>query len=278
MPFGTLAPGTRFLCCHTKYIAAKRTPLTAIGIAAGLFFGITTWVPFGHRLLYPLSLFTTWVHEMGHGLTALLVGGYFERLEITPRAGGSSIAGAEHGWPDALVCAGGLLAPALLGALILGAVHTPRRARTLLAVLAAAIVLSLVLYVRGTVGLIALPPVAALVGWAAWPGFAAKPERRVLLAQFLAVILTTDTLSRMVHYASVPALTTGETSDVGLIARNLGGSYRAWGLGITALAVGSLAIGIVIAARRSRRESQRHLATARVHARAGRVRARPNGG
>ena len=31
--------------------------------------------PWGPLILYPFTLFTTWVHEMGHGLTALAFGG-----------------------------------------------------------------------------------------------------------------------------------------------------------------------------------------------------------
>jgi hypothetical protein len=230
-------------------------------------------------MLYPLTLFTTWVHEMGHGIAALLVGGTFTRIEITPRGGGSSFANAPAGLPDAVVCAGGLLAPALLGAVILGAVHSPRRARILLGVLAAVIVGSLLLYVRSTTGYLALPVVAALLGWAAWRGFAARPERRVLLAQFLAVILTTDTVGRMVHYCSVATLKTGETSDVGLIAKNVGGSYRMWGLVITAVALGLLATGIAVAIRRSRRARLPELAPARARPTADRPgRTRPRSG
>ena len=33
-------------------------------------------VPYGGYLLYPFTLLSTWVHEMGHGVTALLrIGG-----------------------------------------------------------------------------------------------------------------------------------------------------------------------------------------------------------
>ena len=38
--------------------------------------------------LYPFTLLGTWVHEMGHGLGALLCGGRFDRLEIFEDASG----------------------------------------------------------------------------------------------------------------------------------------------------------------------------------------------
>jgi hypothetical protein len=225
-------------------------PRTTILIAAVIYFVVAAWMPLGHYILYPLTLFTTWVHEMGHGLTALIMGGSFESLEIDWNGGGLAWSFAAHGWPDALVAAGGLLAPPLLGAIILGVVHGPRRARVLLGVVAGAILLSLAIWVRTAAGFVTMPIVAALLGWAVTLGFGAKPERRVLLAQLLGVILALDTLTRMVSYAFMDKTSDGKTSDVSHIASNLGGSYVLWGFVITILALGMLALGLWLAWRR----------------------------
>jgi hypothetical protein len=236
----------------TKRMSAGRIrPSTAILIAAGAYFVISAWVPLGSTLLYPLTLFTTWVHEMGHGMSALIVGGDFSELVINANAGGTAWAGAAHGWPDALVAAGGLLAPPLLGAVILATVHGPRRARALLIFLVLAIVASLILYVRSTVGIVAMSAVAVALAWAAFGAFRENPERRVLVAQFLAVILGVDTLTRMVGYAFMGKLGSGQRSDVGHIADNLGGHHVLWGLAITAIALGALALGVWLAWRKA---------------------------
>lgn len=216
----------------------------AILIAAGVYLATVAFVPFGSTLLYPLTLFTTWVHEMGHGITALVCGGRFSYLEIRANAGGTAWASAAHGWPDALVAAGGLLAPPLLGAIILATVHGPRRARYFLAGLAFAIAVSLILYVRSVVGIVTMSVLALAIGHIAWRGFSETPERRVLAAQFLAVILAVDTLTRMVSYAFMSETSSGRTSDVSHIAENLGGHYALWGLAITVLALGMLAFGV----------------------------------
>lgn len=213
-------------------------------IAAALYFVVSSWVPQGPTLLYPLTLFTTWVHEMGHGLTALLAGGQFSELVINANAGGFARAGAGAGWPDALVGAGGLLAPPLLGGLILGIVHGPQRARVFLGALAIGIVVSLILYVRSATGIVAMSGIAVALAWVTWGAFRANPARRVLVAQFLAVILAVDTLTRMVHYAFMDALKTGERSDVSMIADNLGGHYKLWGVVITVLAIAMLGLGL----------------------------------
>ena len=228
-------------------------PRSAILIAAAALYVTSNWIPFGRQLLYPVTLFTTWVHEMGHGLTALIVGGHFDHLEIYGNAGGLAFAYAERGWPMALVSAGGLLAPPLVGALILAIVHGPRRARICLAVLAAALVVSMLVFVRTPVGVIAMTVVAVALGFAAWR---ADPEHRVILAQVLAVVLALDTVTRMIGYAFMSHVELdGVTnrSDAGSIADNLGGPLFLWGLAITGLALAMLGAGLWWAWRRSAR-------------------------
>ena len=39
-------------------------------------------VPYGRQVLYPFTLFSTWVHEMCHGIAAYLVGGKVSRLKV----------------------------------------------------------------------------------------------------------------------------------------------------------------------------------------------------
>ena len=216
----------------------------AILIAAGVYFAVSAWVPFGSTLLYPLTLFTTWVHEMGHGLSALICGGSFSHLEIRANAGGTAWSSAAHGWPDAIVAAGGLLAPPLVGAIILATVHGPKRARGFLLGLVGAIVVSLILYVRSGVGIVTMSGLAVVFGYVALFAFKEKPERRVWFAQLLAVILAIDTLTRMVSYAFMGKTSDGKTSDTAHIAENLGGHHLLWGLVITVLAVGMLAFGV----------------------------------
>lgn len=228
-------------------------PRSAILIAAALLFVISHYVPFGDVALYPLTLFTTWVHEMGHGLTALVVGGRFHYLEIFRNAGGVAWTSSATPVQAALIAAGGLLAPPLLGAAILAIVHGPRRARTLLALLAVVLVASMVIWVRTPTGIVAMSAVALALGWAAWR---ADPEHRVILSQVLGVILAVDTLTRMVGYAFASQVRMNgrlDRSDVGNIADNLGGPIVLWGLAITAIALGLLALGLWWAWRRPAR-------------------------
>jgi hypothetical protein len=210
--------------------------------AALLYWVIAGLLPFGGTILYPLTLFTTWVHEMGHGLAAVLVGGRFHELLIFANASGLATTSSPGGWARAAVSAGGLLAPPFLGATILAFAHSPRRARLALVALAVALVLSLALWVRSTVGLVAMPMVAGLLGWAA----AWAPPRRVLLAQFLGVVLALDTLTRL-DYVFTKKVTVGgkdRLSDVAAFAQSAGGHYLLWGILFAVTACGLLALGL----------------------------------
>jgi hypothetical protein len=221
-------------------------PRRAVITAAILLWVVSNWVPFGRTLLYPLTLLTTWVHEMGHGLAALLVGGRFRELEIFANASGLAYTAAQPGWRDAMVSAGGLLAPPILGTVILALVHGPRRAKIFLTVISAALVLSLVIWVRSSVGLLVVPLLAALFGWAAWGGWKEKPERRVMLSQVIGVVLAVDTLTRMVSYVfkkEVEVDGQKRLSDIARIAEQMGGHYALWGVVITVVALGLLAFG-----------------------------------
>ncbi len=230
---------------------ARSDPRTAIIVAVCVVYVVANWIPFGSTVLYPLTLFTTWVHEMGHGLTALLLGGDFHQLEIFANASGFARFSVETDTQAGLVAAGGLLAPPILGSAIVAFVHGPRRARVLLGALAGALALSIALYVRSVTGIVAMSLVAAFLAWATWRGLA--PTRRVLLAQVLGVLLGLDTLTRMVHYVFTESVVVDgkrSASDIRKVADGLGGSYVLWGLAITALAIGMLAAAIWWAWRR----------------------------
>ncbi len=221
-------------------------PRHAILIAVALLFAVAHWVPGGRLLLYPLTLFVTWIHEMGHGLAALAVGGSFTQLQILSDGSGLAHAFAAPGWPTAAVSAGGLLGPAVFAAVVLGAVHGPKRARAFLLTLSLFMLLSTVIWIRSATGVIVVPALAVLLGWVGWRGFREAPERRVIVAQVLAVVAAIDTLTRMVSYVFMKQVTVDgqvRLSDIGRFAESVGGWYVLWGVGFTVVACGLLGVG-----------------------------------
>lgn len=220
----------------------------ALITALVLYFVIEHWVPFGHELLYPLTLLATWVHEMGHGVTALACGGQFLSLDVFADASGLARTTTAAAWQQGLVAAGGLVAPPVVGALLLALSRGPKRARVLLAALASAILASVAVWVRSATGLIALP-IVALVLSLFITNKIGTPERRLLLAQFLGVVLAIDTVTRIDYLFKSEVRINGTVipSDIASVAHSLGGPSLLWGLALAAFSLLFLAAGLFAA-------------------------------
>src|SRR5579859_6468071 len=91
--------------------------LAAILLTVGL-----PYLPHGMVIAYPLLLLSTLAHELGHGFTALAVGGEFHAFRMW--ADGSGVANADWSHQPsriqaALVAAGGLVGPAIVAMVFL---------------------------------------------------------------------------------------------------------------------------------------------------------------
>lgn len=141
-------------------------------------------VPFGRQIMYPFALLSTWVHEMGHGLAAIAVGGRFRRLEIYPNLGGQAMSTGVYGVGRAIVSAGGLLGPALAGGAIIVSGSRDQTAQWVLTVVAVAVAVSLLAFVRNLYGWLSLGAIAVvLIPTALY----APLEVRIFLAQLIGI-------------------------------------------------------------------------------------------
>lgn len=225
----------------THKAAASPSPAAALIVAALLIWGLQRFVPYGRLILYPFTLLSTWVHEMGHGLTACLVGGRFDHLDIYGNASGLAYFTAAPGSRLALVAAGGLLAPPLVGMLLL--VLGRRAARPLLAALALTMVASLMLWVRTSVGWLTVGGLALLCAAA---GRLLETRGRLFFVQLLGLLLALDTVTRADYLFVSSARVGGQlhSSDVAGIASTLGGPPALWGVLIAILSAGLLLVGL----------------------------------
>ncbi|HSJ78785.1 MAG TPA: M50 family metallopeptidase [Erythrobacter sp.] len=204
----------------------------AIGrlVLAGLVVVMLPALPFGAYLIYPFAILTTWFHEMGHGLTALALGQHFEQLMIFPNGSGvaQSVVDADASrFTLGAIAAGGPLAPSAAGALLILASAHPRLWRPVLWLSAAAILASVVIWVRSPTGYWTLPLVAAILGLIAWraqPGFA-----RFTL-QFLGVLGAMSMLRDWNYLFTEQAVINGRTilSDTGQISAVVGLPHWLW--------------------------------------------------
>lgn len=85
--------------------------------------GALAWTPWLVLVAYPFRLLTTLVHELGHGLAAIVTGGDFLRFVVFPD--GSGLAYTAGGW-RLIVIPAGYLGAAAFGALLIVAGRRPR--------------------------------------------------------------------------------------------------------------------------------------------------------
>lgn len=211
-------------------------------LAAVSLLAIGWQLPYGPQVLYPFTLFATYAHEMGHGLTALAVGGEFRQLVINADGSGLALWQGQLGAvARAAVAAGGLLGPSAVGALLI-AFATPRNARVLLLLLAAGMAASVLLWVRNPFG------IAFVLGFGLFFALAAIWFGETLAAFVLclsAAVLNLAWFSDLSYMFSDIAMVAGQArpSDTALIARQLYLPYWFWGAVIAALSLILLALG-----------------------------------
>lgn len=237
---------------QNESVAERPSPRAALIVGALLILALERLVPMGRLLLYPFTLLSTWVHEMGHGVTALFCGGHFARLDIFADASGMAHSAVAPGVRQALVAAGGLLFPPLIGALCL--LLSRRAARLLLFGLCAAMLLSLPLWVRTGIGWLS---VGGLGLGLALLARTLGETGRLFLAQLVGLLLASDTLARSDYLFMQNARVGGAAhpSDVAAIANVMGGPVFLWGGVVAMLSALLLGVGLYSVLRKNR---QRH--------------------
>ncbi len=197
-----------------------------------------------HALAYPLLLLSTLVHEMGHGLAAVVAGGSFERFELySDGSGVAHTATAESRWIDAFVAAGGLVGPSVAGAISFLAGRRPRTARVFLGGLAAALLVALFLVVRNTFGWVFVGGFTLLLALLV---LKATPRVSQVVLVFLGTQLGLSVYSRSDYLFADSAQTSAGTmpSDVAAISEALLLPHWFWGAVCGALSVLALLIGV----------------------------------
>lgn len=187
----------------------------------------------GTLALMPFTLLSTWWHEMAHGLTAALFGAEFHRLVIF--ANGSGYAENSGGlWAvaQAIVSAAGLLGPSMAGCAMIIASRSRRATRIALLGLAAALVVSTLIWVRSLTGWIVLPAFALAAFYIAARG-SAKWQR--IAVEFLGVQGAVAVYQDLGYLFSPGGVMGGHMvrSDTGRIADALFLPYWFWGGAIT---------------------------------------------
>lgn len=212
----------------------QQRALVLAGIALA---SILAWqTALGGLILYPFTILSTWFHEMGHGIGAMLTGNQFERLVIY--ADGSGVAQSLRpvdgfALTDALIAASGPLGPAVAGALLIASSRSAKATRIALTVLGAALILSTAIWVRSLVGWVVLPALGLAILLIAYK---ISAQRQQFAIQFLGVQACISVWKQFGYLFSAGGLVGGQIqrSDTGAIADVLFLPYWFWGASISA--------------------------------------------
>lgn len=193
--------------------------------------------PWGRYALYPFALLATWAHEMGHGLAAIVLGGSFSRLELYSDLGGVAFHTAGGFFARPLVSMAGLLGPAVAGGgvIVLGA-RSERVARSVITVLALAVAISVIIWIRGIFGIVAMSLIAVVLGLLAARG---GEMVKLFTTQFIGIQFCLGSLSDF-DYMFTPGFTRdghAMVSDTGAIAQSWLLPYWFWGGLVAALSI-----------------------------------------
>jgi hypothetical protein len=207
-------------------MAAPRRLLLPLGIAVA---ALALW---GTFLVYPFRLFVVLLHEISHGLAAVLTGGAIESIGLSFDEGG--VCRTRGGWPF-LILNAGYLGSLFWGAtfLVLGERRT--RSRTVVAAIGAFTLVVTLFYVRTLFGF-----AYGLAAGFALLAIAAKLQPAVSEI-LLAAIGATSALYAVWDIASDVLFRHSNESDAAALAALTGIPAILWGVAWIAVSVGVLA-------------------------------------
>lgn len=212
--------------------------LTAIAAAT-----LIAWnVPYGMYVMYPFTIFGTWIHEMSHGLTAMFLGANFLELQIFSNGSGAasytfdSLVFGRTGL--AMIAAAGPLGPAIIGAFGIAASRNKTMTEFALYGFSVALLVSLIKWVRPPMSIAfwVIAAFALIITFVAYKGNAGAKK---LLLQTISVNSIVSLYFSVGYLFSDSASVAGGNyaSDTQVIANNLFLPHWFWGGAIMVVAV-----------------------------------------
>ena len=204
-------------------------------------------IPYVKWLLYPFSLFSTWVHELCHGIAAIFVGGRVQKLLIFPDTSGLAYTSLPAGnGRRAFVAQAGYTGTAVIGCLLLIFRRTKRGPRSGTMTLAVVMLLSCAIWIRNAFGFIMIALIAIALGLCAWK----LPSARIRdVYTCVAVTTTLNAITNVHDLFGANQMVNGEPSqtDAHTMSDVAGGPFWFWALFWLVIALVMAAVGLIIA-------------------------------
>ena len=210
----------------TKTIKRDKALFVAIILMA-----VILHLPYFKFTLYPFMIFSTWVHEMCHGMAAVLVRGGVQKLYVYKDGSGLAYTWTTgEDWKRAFVASAGYTGTAVIGAFLLLWRRTRRGPTIGLIVMGCAMLLSVALYVRNAFGIVAVLLIGISIVLCGWK----LPAQGVLyLYCFLAATCSfnaLDSINDLMDIQEGEAYVNGQESstDAHTVASLWGLTYGFW--------------------------------------------------
>ncbi len=184
----------------------------------------------------PFVLLSTWVHELGHGLGAIVSGGRFESMIITPGLSGLAHTFSGSGFERIIVLFGGLLGPSLAGAFMLILSRRMGLNRLALFLLAGALLATVVLWAGDMFTRVSILSFGVTV---AAMGFMGHRTLRHLFAHIIAIAFCLNAVAQF-DYFFIRSTNVGGyagQSDTGALANIIGGPHLLWAIIVSVLSL-----------------------------------------
>ncbi|AKG20211.1 M50 family metallopeptidase [Calothrix sp. 336/3] len=197
-------------------------------IVAAIATAVLWQIPWGNYILYPFTILATWFHEMSHGLTAQVLGGRFDQLQIFADGSGFARYAIPYSFDPirrALIAAAGPMGPPIAGATLIVASRSHRAANLSLKILGSLLLLSVIIWVRSLLGLILIPLLGIAILAIAFKG---SNWLKNFTVQFLGVQACVSTYHQLNYLFSYSAGSLG-LSDTAQIQQQLFLPYWFWG-------------------------------------------------
>lgn len=203
----------------------------------------------------PIQFLSTWAHELGHGLGALITGGSFMKLTVYPNFSGVAMTGTSNNFQRAMVIFIGLLGPSLLGVFMIFLTRALNAYRLAIFLLAALLGLSLI-WAADRFTVATLLGGAVVLGGVAWK----VPHHALLyVAHVIAIALCLNALTGFGYFFVGNAQIAGTeyVSDTGVLSDVIGGPYWFWGALMMVVSILILIAGVVFSDRIASRSNAR---------------------
>lgn len=195
----------------------------------------------------PVAFLGTWVHEMGHGLGAIMTGGQFLEMVVSPDFSGMAYTSFSGKTAHMILIITGLLAPSFVGALLLILARGLGQGRLALGLLTFGLFVCGILWAGDLFTRVTVMVAGFILGLIA---IKTPQTVRVIFAQIVAVSICLNAVNQIDYYFMRGGLSGGRQvmSDTEVLTQIFGLPHVIWALLLTATALLMLFLSVQVSA------------------------------